>query len=388
MHHRNNDQPLKKMKKNVLRGLAGLAILAFGVMVMNALIGLKGTPPVKPRTASARLVKTMKAVLDTVSPTVSIEGRVQALHRMTVLSEVNGVLPVGGKEFREGVRFEADEAMLRLDDAELRASLVAQRSQWLQVLAGSLADLQVDFPDRAQVWLTYVQGLDVESPLPSLPEAASDRERLYLTNRGIVSGYHNIRANEARLDKFTVRAPFEGVVVGAQIQPGSMVRAGQPVGTLVGTGTFEVKSAIHARHLPLLDEGDDVQLKDETGRVVARGRVARISGTVDPTTQSASVFCEVTAEEGQALRDGRFLSGFVVAHPLVGVMSLDEALLTGAAGSSVFVLREGKLQFQEVEVLHRDADAVIVRGLRPGEQVLAEPVSGAYEGMLVENIQS
>ena len=37
-------------------------------------------------------------------------------------------------------------------------------------------------------------------------------------------------------------------------------------------------------------------------------------------------------------------------------MSLDEALLTGAAGSSVFVLRKGKLQFQEVEVLHRDAD--------------------------------
>ena len=95
MHHRNNDQPLKKMKKNVLRGLAGLAILAFGVMVMNALIGLKGTPPVKPRTASARLV------ID------GVEGRVQALHRMTVLSEVNGVLPVGGKEFREGVRYGA-----------------------------------------------------------------------------------------------------------------------------------------------------------------------------------------------------------------------------------------------------------------------------------------
>ena len=232
MHHRNNDQPLKKMKKNVLRGLAGLAILAFGVMVMNALIGLKGTPPVKPRTASARLVKTMKAVLDTVSPTVSIEGRVQALHRMTVLSEVNGVLPVGGKEFREGVRYGADEAMLRLDDAELRASLVAQSVMWLQVLAGSLADLQVDFPDRAQVWLTYVQGLDVESPLPSLPEPASDRERLYLTNRGIVSGYHNIRANRST----GTSSPFERPSKVSWWGPkptGSMVRAGQ-VGRHVG----------------------------------------------------------------------------------------------------------------------------------------------------------
>ena len=91
------------MKKNVLRGLAGLAILAFGLMVMNALIGMKGTPPVKPRSASARLVKVMPALSADLAPEVSIEGRVQALNRMTVLSEVNGVLPVGGKEFREGV---------------------------------------------------------------------------------------------------------------------------------------------------------------------------------------------------------------------------------------------------------------------------------------------
>ena len=374
------------MKKNVLRGLAGLAILAFGLMVMNALIGMKGTPPVKPRSASARLVKVMAARSADLAPKVSIEGRVQALNRMTVLSEVNGVLPVGGKEFREGVAYGADEAMLRLDDSELRASLVAQRSQWLQLLAGALADLQVDFPDRADVWFDLVQTLDVTAALPPLPDAASDRERLYLTSRGIVSGYHNIKANEARLEKFTVRAPFEGVVVGAQVQPGSMVRAGQPVGTLVGTGTYEVKSAVHARHLPLLKSGNTVALRDETGAVVASGEVSRISGNVDPTTQSASVFCEVTSQDGRALRDGRFLSGHVEGRPLEGVMALNEVLLTGN-GTEVFVVKDGLLALVPVEVLHRDADLVLVRGLEEGMQVLAEPVSGAYEGMLVELAQ-
>jgi len=374
------------MKKNVLRGLAGLAILAFGLMVMNALIGMKGTPPVKPRSASARLVKVMPALSADLAPQVSIEGRVQALNRMTVLSEVNGVLPVGGKEFREGVAYGEDEAMLRLDDSELRASLVAQRSQWLQLLAGALADLQVDFPDRADVWFDLVQTLDVTAALPPLPEAASDRERLYLTSRGIVSGYHNIKANEARLEKFTVRAPFEGVVVGAQVQPGSMVRAGQPVGTLVGTGMYEVKSAVHARHLPLLKSGNVVALRDETGSVVASGEVSRISGNVDPTTQSASVFCEVTSKDGKALRDGRFLSGHVEGRPLEGVMALNEVLLTGN-GTEVFVVKDGLLTLVPVEVLHRDADVVLVRGLVEGMQVLAEPVSGAYEGMLVELAQ-
>ena len=355
-------------------------------MVMNALIGMKGTPPVKPRSASARLVKVMPALSADLAPQVSIEGRVQALNRMTVLSEVNGVLPVGGKEFREGVAYGEDEAMLRLDDSELRASLVAQRSQWLQLLAGALADLQVDFPDRADVWFDLVQTLDVTAALPPLPEAASDRERLYLTSRGIVSGYHNIKANEARLEKFTVRAPFEGVVVGAQVQPGSMVRAGQPVGTLVGTGTYEVKSAVHARHLSLLKSGNVVALHDETVAVVASGEVSRISGNVDPTTQSASVFCEVTSKDGRALRDGRFLSGHVEGRPLEDVMALNEVLLTGN-GTEVFVVKDGLLALVPVEVLHRDADVVLVRGLEEGMQVLAEPVSGAYEGMLVERAQ-
>ncbi|MDA0941149.1 MAG: HlyD family efflux transporter periplasmic adaptor subunit [Bacteroidetes bacterium] len=374
------------MKQTILRALAGLVILTVGVMVMNALIGMKGTPPVKPRASSARMVKAMNATSDTLAPEVRIEGRVQALNRMTVLSEVNGMLPVGGKEFREGVAFAAGEAMLRLDDAELRASLVAQRSQWLQLLAGSLADLQVDFPDRAGVWMDYVKSLRVESRLAELPEPATDRERLYLTSRGIVSGYHNIRANEERLDKFTVRAPFDGIVVGAQVQPGSMVRAGQPLGTLVGTGTFEVKSAVHARHLARLSEGDAVTLLDESEVVVAQGRVARISGNVDPTTQSASVFCEVSETPGQPLRDGRFLSGVVFGDKLEGVMALNEALLEGN-GSQVYVIRDGKLDLADVEVVHRDADVVLVRGLEPGTKVLAEPISGAYVGLLVDLVQ-
>ena len=372
------------MIKNALRALAGLAILAVGVFVMNGLIGMKETPPVKPRPAVARTVKVLSAAPDTLTPTVGIEGRVQALNRMTVLSEVSGMLPTGGKEFREGVRFRQGEAMLSVDDAELRANLVGQRSQWLQLLAGSLADIAVDFPDRAAEWQAYVSHFNVERTLSDLPEPQTDRERLYLTGRGIISGYHTIRSAEERLDKFSLKAPFTGVVTGALVQPGSMVRAGQPLGTLVGTETFEVKSAVHARHLDGLAEGNLVRLMDESGSVVATGRVARISGTVDPATQSASVYSEVQAVDGGVLRDGRYLSGTVSLDPVTAVVALDAALLEGMEDSEVFVVREGRLELAAVEVIHRDADRVLIRGLAPGTPLLAEPISGAHAGMLVE----
>ena len=176
--------------------------LAFGVMVMNALIGMKGTPPVKPRIASARLVKTVTAEVDTLAPSVHVEGRVQALNRMTVLSEVNEVLPVGGKEFEKG-----------FVTARTRRCFVWTR---IECVAGGPAQPVVatigrrhgghpsGFPRAGRGVDGVCAGLGVEAVLPDIPRPATDRERLYLTSRGIVSGYRSIRANEARLDKFTV----------------------------------------------------------------------------------------------------------------------------------------------------------------------------------------
>ena len=372
----------------VLRGLAGLAILAVGLFVMNGLIGLKETPAVKPRTAAARAVKGMPVTNGALSPEVAIEGRVQAMNRMTILSEVSGLLPVGGKEFREGVSFGRNEAMVRLNDAEPRATLVAQRSQWLQLLASMLADVQADFPDRSETWRGFVQSIDVEVPVPDLPEFATERERLYFTGRGVVSGYHNLLASEERLSRFTLAAPFDGVVTQALVQPGSMVRAGQPLGTFVGTGAFEVKSAVHARHLSVLSPGDAVSLVQEDGATVATGQVSRISGNVDPTTQSASVFCEVRAVSGQTLRDGRFLSGVVQGRPQEALVAIDEALIEGEAGQEkVFVIRDGMLALTPVRVVHKDRDQALVSGLEDGAVLLAEPMAGAYEGMLVEVIE-
>ena len=372
----------------VLRGLAGLAILAVGLFVMNGLIGLKETPAVKPRAAAARAVKGMPVTNGELSPEVAIEGRVQAMNRMTILSEVSGLLPVGGKEFREGVTFGREEAMVRLNDAEPRATLVAQRSQWLQLLSSMLADVQADFPERSETWREFVQSIDVEVPVPDLPEFATERERLYFTGRGVVSGYHNLLASEERLNKFTLAAPFDGVVTQALVQPGSMVRAGQPLGTFVGTGAFEVKSAVHARHLSVLSPGDAVSLVQEDGATVATGQVSRISGNVDPTTQSASVFCEVRAVSGHTLRDGRFLSGAVQGRPQEALVAIDEALIEEEPGQEqVFVIRDGMLALTPVRVVHKDRDKALVSGLEDGSVLLAEPMAGAYEGMLVKVIE-
>jgi multidrug efflux pump subunit AcrA (membrane-fusion protein) len=375
--------------KSILRFVAGLAILAVGIFVMKGLVGMKTEPPVKSRPVTARPVKATEVVLVANQPHTPIEGRVDALYRMSLFAEVNGVLAIGGKEFREGTRFRRGEVILRMDDREPRSALVAQRSQFLQSLSVALADLRVDFPEAWSAWMDYVESFDVTKAMAPLPEPRDQRERLFLANRGILSSYHNIRSAEERLAKFQVVAPFDGVMTEAFVQPGGLVRAGQPMGTFVGDGAFEVKSAVHARYLPVLAAGDSVAFFEESGIQVAVGQVNRIASNVDPATQSASVFCGIRAVESDQLRDGRYLSGAIVSTPILESFALRVDLISPS--NTLFVVSEENdeqvLRERKVEVLFRSQEIAIVRGLADGFRVLAEPMNGTYDGMPVNIVE-
>ena len=365
--------------KSLLRFVAGVAILALGLVVAKTLIGMKPELPVSSRPVQPRPVKALAFTPNDVQPVTPIEGRVDALNRMDVFAEVNGVLALGGKEFREGTRFREGEVMLRLDDSEPRASLVAQRSQLLQLLSTSLADLRLDYGDAWPGWQAYVTAFRVEETLAPLPEFTSDRERLFLANRGILSAFHNIRAAEERLAKYEIRAPFTGTITSTTVRPGALVRAGQPLGTFVGEGVFEVKSAVHARYLEHLAPGDSVAFQEESGATVAIGEVVRIANNVDAATQSASVFCRVRSTE--TLRDGRYLSGAVYSRPIPEAMSVRLDLVSEAG--TLFVIAGEALEEREVQVAFRAVETAIITGLEEGTTLLAEPLSGAYAGLAV-----
>ena len=98
--------------KSILRAVAGLAILAVGVGTMNALISMKPEPSVVERPVAPRAVRTAVVYPGDCIPQTPVEGRVEALYRMDIISETTGDLILGGKEFREGVEFSKGEVCL------------------------------------------------------------------------------------------------------------------------------------------------------------------------------------------------------------------------------------------------------------------------------------
>jgi RND family efflux transporter MFP subunit len=376
---------MNSILKGTIRFVLGAAILAAGIGMMNGLISIKEELPVSDKPASPRAVRTAVVALGAMNPKTPVEGRVEALYRMEVISEVTGNLLIGSKEFREGAAFEAGEVILSLDDTESRLALISQRSQFLQLLSIQLADLQMDFKERGEVWSNYVNALRVDTALSDLPESVSNRERLFLANRGIISTYHSIRSAEERLSKFQVRAPFKGIAVRADVRPGGLVRAGQAAGMLVGEGDYEIKTAVNVRYLTTISRGDSTHFFDEEGIEVANGVVRRIAGNVDPATQSASVFCRVSPKRGQekAIRDGRFLTGEIVSSSLSDVFEIPLAWMHD--DNQVYRVIEGQLMEQQIDVLFRSRSHAIARGLDSGAVLLSESLTNPFDGMAVSS---
>ena len=77
--------------------------------------------------------------------------------------------------------------------------------------------------------------------------------------------------------------------------------------------------------------------------VVAEGKVDRIAGNVNASTQSATVFCKVRASENRQdqMRDGRYLSGVIESSEIENAFEIQRNLIDGEG--KVFVVNSNEL---------------------------------------------
>lgn len=367
------------MLKRILRAVIGLAIIFVGLFIARTLIGMKQERPVFSPPKAVKLVKTTPALLQSEAPHTYVKGRAVAIDRIEVFAEVNGLVMPGSKAFRTGVKFEKGEALIKLDAGELEMTLVAQRSAFLQLLTGILPDLKVDYPSVYEKWRSYTAQLDVTQMLEELPPISNEKEKFFLSNRGILNQYYTIRSSEERLAKFTLRAPFTGEVVMSSVNPGTLVRSGQKIGEFVSLAGFEVESAIPRAALDVVQVGDSVAFQADAQGATIPGKVSRILRTVDPSTQTAKVFCIV---DHPGLRDGVYLNGVIYSRAIPGVMRIQRELLV--SDNALFTVENDTiLRLTPVHVNISSERDALISGIDSTAILLAEPVANASDGMIV-----
>src|SRR6056297_271910 len=311
-----------------------------------------------------RMVSVIQFEPGNINSVIEITGRVLATDRVELFSEVQGQFSSGTHPFSTGIRFSRGDTLARIDDTEQRLALISQRSRFLTSLSGVLSTLKLDYPNLYESWARYTDQFDPERSVQQMPEVNNRQARLFLTSRGIYEQYYSIRSAEARLDKFTIVAPFNGELQEADLDPGALVQPGVRLGEFTGT-RYELESFISLRDLPFINVGDDVQMSSATLGQTWSGSILRIGSGIDENTQSLPLYAELN---GSSMRDGLYLEGTIRGQTLENSVEIPRNLLT--RNNTILVVEDGQATHKRVEPLLFKKESVIVSGLTADDRVI------------------
>ena len=366
------------MNIKLKQSISLLVILVVSISVTMLLVSLKSAPKRKPPTDNRPEISTLEVINSSIQLTVPVIGRLTAHEKINILAEVSGVLKTSSKEFLTGQSYLKGETMLRIDRTETELSLKAQRSGLLTAVAALLPELKFDYPSSYKRWNTYLQSFNINSSTQPLPESLNEREKFFVANKGIYNSYYQIKAQEARLAKFTIRAPFDGVLIQSNITPGNLVRVGQPMGVLVNPATYDLETSISINEINSIAVGDQVNLTSENISGAWQGSVTRINQGLDDKSQMVKVFIAVSAPE---LRDGMFLRGTIHSARSIQGVELPRKMLHN--GDTVLEVVNDMIHFRKVEVIATSGELAVVSGLKDG-MLLSTQTQNLYDGVQVK----
>ena len=375
---------IKQMSKNTsLKTVRKwiLFILGFVVITLSFQLSKKianSNPP--PRRQAEKVVKnvfTKEVINGSYNVQIPSNGVLEAYQRIKITSRVQGLMQTINPLFKSGQSYIKGQILVQIASSEFNSNVIAQRASLYNLITSVIPDLQLDFPQAYQSWKTYLKEFDVEKATPPLPDMVED-VRLFISGRGIISSYYSLQNLEKSLTFYTIRAPFDGVLVAANVTEGSLIRPGQELGDFIAPDHYELKVALPKSYVEKIDVGATVELKSIDTQKKYTGTVSRINAKVNTETQSVEVFIRVSSSE---LKEGVYLEALIGALEFNDVVALDRGLLNG--DQELYLVEDDKLVLKKVEVAHFTDSHAVVRGLKDGVVVVAQPIIGAYQGMEV-----
>src|SRR5262245_4143932 len=246
--------------------------------------------------AATDLVAVRRGAVEDALP---VTGNLQPLERVEVRARLEGELLA--VHVREGESVRPGQVLARFEASEEES---AQRSAEADVTAAR-TELST-----ASWNLEQTRELFREGAVPERDVKAGEQVVASATAR-LAAAESRLRTANQALQDTRVLAPSAAVIERRLTSNGEHVNRGASLFTLVRTQTLELTGAVPARVGNRVRPGQTVRFTAD-GREF-RGRVARVSPTIDPASRSVSVYIQIPNEDG-ALKGGTFASGRIVSR--------------------------------------------------------------------------
>lgn len=373
---------MKKEKYIII--ISGLVIVIFAFISMNFLSGLKEEPKKAPPKESFRYVKAAPVQYSKQKAKIVAPGRVFSDSEIILSAEVSGKILPGSVPFKKGQVFKNGDLLIKIYDKEAELSLKAQKSSFLNSLAGLLPDLKIDYESNYENWYNFFESINIDKDLPELPEIESTKEKVFLSSRNILSGYYNIKRAEINLKKHSIYAPFDGALTEVNFEVGGIAGIGTRLGKVINTKKLELAVSLEINDAKWIRVGDQVSILDENKNQFQKGKVVRISRDLDVETQSIGVFVSLTNNNEYPIYKGQYFSVVfegvqiddVMELPRNAVFNLDEA----------FVVKNGRLKKEGINIVRLNEKTLFFNGINVNDTIVVEPLVNANENTRVKVI--
>ena len=360
-----------------------------------------------------------------VIPRATGYGTVKPARTWEAVAEVAGQVAWVSDDLKNGRTVKAGTELLRIEDANYRLALAQIEAQLqasdvkLKTTRASLAIAEREFKILQDDYARK-EGLLAKGAVPkSTVEAA---ERQMLTGEGQVQNLKNaIELSEVErqvlvaqnamaeldLERTRMIAPFDARVTDVKIGLAQYANKGQLLFTADGLDVAEIEAQLPIGILrPLIGamvQGNEaaagsgamglgavVRLRTATHIVEWPARIARVSGVIDPQTQSLGVVVAVDrpAELAQPGKRPPLYRNTFVEVELTSEPVADRIVVPLSAlhqGRIYVVNEDGRLEVRNVEVSFAQGGyAVLKTGVKPGERIVTSDLASAVDGMLLD----
>ncbi len=358
-----------------------MIIIAFGLMQL--LSGFRKEPPSRTPAPQVKVVDVQVVQLDDVAAQIRGFGTLSTTQPVQLISEVAGALQMGSIPFLPGQSFRRGDLLVKIDDRQILLDVNSAKSDLLTALASFLPEINVDFPGAYPRWQSYFDQIDFEKDLPQLPPAGNRKIKLYLARFNIYKLYFAVKNLEIRREKHYFRALFDGSIISTDLRIGSTARAGVRLGEVVNLEAMEVQVPVSTRDIPWIDPERSIRL---TSRDIAgewQGRIARIGSAIDPRTQTVPLYITPEGAAHSQLFEGAFLQVEIPGKTVEAALSIPQKAIYEE--NNVYLIKQGRLAYQPVQIARRELESVIVTGgLANGDSLVIEVLQGVAPGMLAK----
>ncbi len=381
------------MDKKKVRILCLIILLAGGAI--TALIYLT-EPEAKREGASVQtaiLVDVLPVERGKFEPVITATGTVQPVEDVTISPMVSGQVIRRDAGFTPGGFVKKNEILLQIDPSDYRNTLELRTSELLQSETNMAMEM-----GRQQVAEQDLQLIGGDSLSGNERELVLRKPQLNAVKATIRASQAVVEQAKVNLGRTTIRAPFDAHILSQNVTLGSQVAPGDDLGRLVGTDFYWVNANVQVSQLQWLsfpkisgEKGSPVEIKNSTAWLQGASRegyLDRQVGALDEQTRLARVLVKVedplgyyeNAKEQPKLMIGAFVELGIRAKPLENVIRLEKGYVRN--NDTVWVMKDGKLEIREVEViLTDDTYAYIRQGLENGEMIVTTNLSAITEGI-------